>query len=253
MVHYKLHCFFGKNLSDVLTSWGFVINPYDQCVANKHFHGSICTVLWHIDDLKISHVDPTVVTSNLVQLSLEFGTAAPLTVHRSKLHEYVGMTLDFSTPKKIKVLMNDYIDKVLLDLPDDMSGTAPTPAANYLFTVNTINPTALSKSDAEHFHHVVAQQLFLCKRARRDIQTAVSFLCTRVQQPDYDDYKKLARILKYLWGTKHLPLTLEASNTKLMEWWIDASYGVHHDMKSHTGGVFSLGKGAIYAASTQQN
>jgi hypothetical protein len=253
MVHYKLHCFFGKKLSDVLTSWGFVINPYDQCVANKHFNGSICTVLWHIDDLKISHVDPKVVTSILVQLSLEFGTAAPLTVHRGKLHEYVGMTLDFSTPKKIKVLMNDYIDKVLLDLPDDMSGTAPTPAANYLFTVNTINPTALSKSDAEHFHHVVAQQLFLCKRARRDIQTAVSFLCTRVQQPDYDDYKKLARILKYLWGTKHLPLTLEASNTKLMEWWIDASYGVHHDMKSHTGGVFSLGKGAIYAASTRQN
>jgi hypothetical protein len=183
---------------------------------------------------------------------LEFGTAAPLTVHRGKLHAYLGMTLDFSIPKKIKVLMNDYIDKVLLDLPDDMSGTAPTPAANYLFTVNTTNPTALSKSDAEHFHHVVAQLLFLCKRARPDIQTAVSFLCTRVQQPDHDDYKKLARVLKYLWGTKHLPLTLEASNAKLMEWWIDASYGAHHDMKSHTGGVFSLGKGAIYAASTRQ-
>jgi hypothetical protein len=71
-----------------------------------------------------------------------------------------------------------------------------------------------------------------------------------VQQLDYDDYKKLTRVPEYLCGTKHLPLTLEASNAKLMEWCIDASYGVHQDMKSHTGGVFSLGKGAIYAAST---
>jgi hypothetical protein len=121
MVHYKLHCFFGKKLSDVLTSWGFVINPYDQCVANKHINGSTCTVLWHVDDLKISHVDPTVVTSIIAQLSLEFGTAAPLTVHRGKLHEYLGMTLDFSIQKKIKVFMNDYIDKVLLDLPLQLS------------------------------------------------------------------------------------------------------------------------------------
>jgi hypothetical protein len=33
---------------------------------------------------------------------------------------------------------------------------------------------------------------------------------------------------------------------------VDASYGVHHDMRSHTGGLLSLGKGAIYALSTLQ-
>jgi hypothetical protein len=35
-------------------------------------------------------------------------------------------------------------------------------------------------------------------------------------------------------------------------WWVDASFAVHGDMKSHTGGMLSLGKGAIYATSTQQ-
>jgi hypothetical protein len=102
------------------------------------------------------------------------------------------------------------------------------------------------------FHHNVAKLPFLCKRARPDIQTAVSFLCTRVKSPDVDDYKKLRRVMQYLRHTIDLSLTLEADNTKVMKWWIDASFGVHSDMRSHTGGVLTLGKGAAYATSTKQ-
>jgi hypothetical protein len=39
---------------------------------------------------------------------------------------------------------------------------------------------------------------------------------------------------------------------KIGKWWVDASYAVHPDMKSHTGGVYTLGKGAIYGTSTRQ-
>jgi hypothetical protein len=73
-----------------------------------------------------------------------------------------------------------------------------------------------------------------------------------VQQPDTDDYKKLARVARYLRGTMDMPLTLEASNAHVMKWWVDASFAVHPDMRSHTGGVFSLGKGAMYSTSTKQ-
>ena len=38
-----------------------------------------------------------------------------------------------------------------------------------------------------------------------------------------------------------------------MRWWTDASFAVHHDMKSHTGGAMSLGKGAIYSSSIKQH
>jgi hypothetical protein len=133
-----------------------------------------------------------------------------------------------------------------------MKGTAPSPAANHLFQVNENDPILLGEDEAEYFHHTVAQLLFLCKRARPDIQTAVSFLCTRVQNPDCDDYKKLSRVIKYLRATIDIPLTLEADHTHIMKWWVDASYAVHPDMKSHTGGVLSLGKGAVYATSTRQ-
>ena len=50
--------------------------------------------------------------------------------------------------------------------------------------------------------------LFLSSRARRDIQTAVSFLTMRVKKPDEDDWGKLKRALKFLNGTTRLKLTL---------------------------------------------
>ena len=90
------------------------------------------------------------------------------------------------------------------------------------------------------------------KRARPDIQTAVAFLTTRVMAPDEDDYKKLARVMKYLRGTRTMPLTLEADNLQLVKWWIDGAFATHRDMRSHTGGALSLGKGVITGVSTRQ-
>jgi len=52
---------FWKLLSTTLQEWGFTINRYDQCVANKVINGKQCTIIWHVDDLKISHLDKKVV------------------------------------------------------------------------------------------------------------------------------------------------------------------------------------------------
>ncbi len=48
-------------------------NPYDPCVVNKEISGKQCTVLWHVDDLKISHVDPEVVTAVIDMVEADFG------------------------------------------------------------------------------------------------------------------------------------------------------------------------------------
>ena len=53
-------------------------------------------------------------------------------------------------------------------------------------------------------------------------------------------------------STKHLPLILAMNKNGISEWWMDASFAIHDDMKSRTGAVFSLGKGALYCASTKQ-
>ena len=67
-----------------------------------------------------------------------------------------------------------------------------------------------------------------------------------------DDKNILSRILKYLSDTRYLVLTLESNGTGTVKWWVDASFTVHHDMKSHTGGVTSMGQGSLYSASSKQ-
>jgi hypothetical protein len=58
--------------------------------------------------------------------------------------------------------------------------------------------------------------------------------------------------MRYLRGTSKLPLVLESDGMNVVKWWVDASYAVHPDMKGHTGGALSLGKGIIYGTSTKQ-
>jgi len=188
---------FWKLLSNTLKEWGFKINEYDQCVANKTVNGRQCTVIWHVDDLKISHVDKKVVEDIIGLLNKKFGKESPLTTTRGKVLEYLGMTLDYSTKGKVKISMYDYIDKLLMELPSDMNGAVKTPAASHLFNVNK-DAKKLQEDKAQLFHHLVAKLLYLSRRTRQDIQTAVAFLCTRVQSPDKDNYKKLTRVMLYL-------------------------------------------------------
>jgi hypothetical protein len=242
---------FWKDLSGYLQREGFTLNPYDECVANKMIDGAQCTILWHVDDLKISHAKQDVLEDLINTLNEKYGKLAPLTVTRGTIHDYLGMTLDYSTPGKVSIRMEEYVRDMLADLPDDMGGVAMTPASDHLFTVND-TPEFLDKETADLFHHLTAKLLFVAKRARPDIQTAVAFLTTRVKKPDKDDYKKLTRVMKYLRSTPDLSLTLEDDNTHVVKWWVDASFAVHPDMKSHTGGTLSLGKGSVYSASTRQ-
>jgi len=130
-----------------------------------------------------------------------------------------------------------------------MAGTAKTPAACHLFNTDD-GATKLDEKKAQLFHHMVAKLLYLCRRTRQDIQTAIAFLCTRVKSPDEDDYKKLTRVVQYLRDTTKLTLTIEPDDNP--RWWVDSSYAVHPDMKSHTGVFMSIGKGGGYTASRKQ-
>jgi len=162
------------------------------------------------------------------------------------------MTLDFSERKFIKIKMEDYIESIWFHAHEDLKGGAfKTPAAAHLFQIDE-NGVKLTDDLAEIFHRVVAQLLFLTQRARPDIGTAVSFLMTRVREPDTDDWKKLRRCLSYLHSTKELFLRLGCNGEGIARWYIDAAYGVHPTMHSHTGGTLTLGNGSIISSSRKQ-
>ena len=130
----------------------------------------------------------------------------------------------------------------------ELDGEPTSPAANHLLEVDN-NEIKLKPEQKDLFHEFVAKLLFLGKRARPDLQTAISFLSTRVREPDTDYYNKLIRLMKYLKSTKDILLTLEAENSVCIRWWVDASFLVHPDMKSHSGAMMSMGQGAAISGS----
>ena len=184
--------------------------------------GKQCTILWHVDDIKMSHVSQDVLESIMKQIEACFGKEAPLTVTRGPVHEYLGMTIDFSRPGMVQFHMKAFIDDLIAETPSKLlKGMAASPGGQHLFTVNEDCPK-LSEKQAELFHHLTAKLLYLCKRTRPDIQTAIAFLTTHVSSPDCDDYKKLGRCLKYVAETKEFPLVLEAVGLHSICWWVDA-------------------------------
>ena len=45
--------FYNKLVKDLI-SYGFKLNDYDFCVANKNINGHQMTIIWNVDDLMIS-------------------------------------------------------------------------------------------------------------------------------------------------------------------------------------------------------
>ena len=148
--------------------------------------------------------------------------------------------------------MEEDLKEIIKDLPEDMNGTATTPTVDHLFKVRE-NAPKLNEERAEFFHRVVAQLLFVAQRGRPDLRTVVSFLTKRVQAPDEDDYKKLARAIKYIRRTMFLRLTVEAAYLDQNHWFIDGAFAVHPDMRSHTGAYMTFGKGMIDGSAKKQN
>jgi hypothetical protein len=106
---------FWQNLSTQLEKWGLKINPYDFCVANKTINSKQCTIVWHVDDLKVSHVDPKVVTTVLESLDAQYGQervgdkCTPVTTNQGKAHDYLGMTLNYAKASFVKIDMTGRI------------------------------------------------------------------------------------------------------------------------------------------------
>ena len=166
------------------------------------------------------------------------------------------MNLKIDKDKKtVKIDMKEQISK-LIDKFEEDSGesvkiSVTTPATHNLFKVD-IEGIELGKKQSENFHSTTASLLYIMKRARPDIETAISFLMRRVSKSDKVDWLKLKRVLSFLYSTLEDERTIGAASLTEILTWIDAAYAVHDNMRSHMGGLISLGTGVIHAKSSME-
>ena len=92
-----------KKFKNDLEEQGFKFNPYDPCVANRMIKGSQHTILFHVDHLKCSHKKKTV-NDEFAKWSEEtYGQHGRVKIHRGKVHDYLGMKLDYSEKKSSRL------------------------------------------------------------------------------------------------------------------------------------------------------
>jgi len=60
-------------------------------------------------------------------------TDAPLTTTRRKVLDYLGMKINYHRKGKTTLSMQEYISKLLNQLPYDTEGFAKTPATRHIF------------------------------------------------------------------------------------------------------------------------
>jgi hypothetical protein len=234
--------------STKLKGMGYVLNPYDTCVANKDINGKQCTIGFYVDDNIATHVEDAVLTDLIGVVEEEIGA---IKVSRGNKHTFLGMDITFNDDGTVTVDMKNYVTETIRDFPDKIRKKAASPAKVELHWIDS-RSKLLNKERREKFHSVVMKLMFVCQRCRLDITTAISFLCTRVSQPTEQDWIKLMRVLEFLNGTVEDCLTLGADSLEELLSFVDVSFAVHPDMKSHTGGGASFGRGIIMSQSKKQ-
>ena len=85
---------FWGELSKSLEEMGYQRNEYDWCVMNSIIDKKQCTIIWNVDDLNTSHVEPAVVSSVLADIDAEYGKIEKMTITRGKVHKYLAMAID---------------------------------------------------------------------------------------------------------------------------------------------------------------
>ena len=94
------------------------MNTYNPCIWNRQIRGKQCTICFHIDDCKILHVSGKVLDRIIEWLRRNFESVfkdgcRKLKEHQSKMHTYLGMTLDFSMKYHVKILMVEFVEELI--------------------------------------------------------------------------------------------------------------------------------------------
>ncbi len=157
---------FYRKLRKELEEYGFIVNPYDRCVANKEVgEGEQLTIIWHMDNLMALCKLDFELTKFSCYLARIYGPK--LTMHTGQKHVYSGVDLEFKGNGNLEVFMVKYLGNVIEGFPEAIMGMATSPTGDRLFDIQDEKAARLMEEKrAVAFHHTTAQLLFMATRSQ---------------------------------------------------------------------------------------
>ena len=128
------------------------MDKYDMCTFNKIVNGVQITVQFHVDDLKVSHKEESVLEGFLGNLRSELGQEDKLTENTGLVHEFLSITIDYSNAGNVVFTMFNYLEDVIVEVAKDLKNSCSYhPGNDQLMKVDYDSPS-LSTKDTELFH-----------------------------------------------------------------------------------------------------
>ena len=221
-----------KKFSDFLIDLGFTQSLGDNCLF-YHIDTELLTLLGlHVDDLIISSNN-----NKLIQIIKEKMSCFGDLNWECKSTNYLGMHLEQLEDHSVNVDLIAMTNKILEKRKINKSSESPSDTQFFIHE---------EQGDYSHnstdFKSQLMELMFLA-RVRIDILKECVFLSTLSNNPGPLAYKKLHKVQSYLFTYPNRYINLGASSMELKAY-VDASYALHANGRSHTGYFLTLGDNA---------
>ena len=152
-----------------------------------------------MDDNKVSHMDNRVnsIVSDKIEEKCE-----KLSRTTGKKHRFLDVDINYIGGVKVAVSTPHHVGKALEYFGETLKGKVVNPTTSQLFTI-TSEGKELDDLKKYRYHSITNKILWIMKRSRPYLETAVYFICPRVPCPTEEDWGKLRRVLNYLKVTKY--------------------------------------------------
>lgn len=241
---------FYLHLKKILLSYGFISNPYDECIFNYiDDQNNVITVGSHVDDLLVTATNNKSLEKFLEYIKKSF---FDVKIHHGLEHQYLGINL-LIRENLIELNMKNDIKKIANDLK--INNPSKIPGNNEFF--RNSNSDFLNDENRNIFHTNTAKLLYIARMCRPDILGYVSYLSSRVNNPTLNDMFKLKKLIAYLLYTIDTVYCIadnifNKQNSIDINCYIDSSHGIHEDLRGQTGIVIKLGESTIFSRSAKQ-
>jgi hypothetical protein len=226
---------FADDFDATIKSAGFVptLDPciYKKVVVVPGSHAQRCYISTHVDDGKAIFNHRPLYDHLVTVLEQRYGK-----LKKSPLTGFTGTSFKLHSNGAFTRSQDGYILRFLESVNVKGLKSTRAPSAPDLLAPSSHAPLC----DPSLYKSLIGSLIYTL-RTRYDIQQEVVHLASKSAQPTDADLAKVVLVLRYLSGTPRLGPTYYTMQGAVLKCYVDCSYGVHEDGRSHYG--FSLHMG----------
>jgi hypothetical protein len=235
---------FNDKIHEVFKSYGLQQSLSDSCLYYMECDEYLLIVAIHVDDLLI-----LARTITAINLFIEYIKRIwDVNLQTNDEFSYLGLSIIRYRDKHITTV-SQY--KYFLDILDKWANIGQSIRTNPM-NINYITSAQASDLCNKHdYLSLVMSLMYLARFTRPDILFSVTYLATKCDSPTLYDMNAAYHIIQYLRSTGNYAYRFSGYDIKLSVY-IDASHGLHTDMKGHSAIIITLGTAPIMTRSAKQ-